>query len=104
MTVRHEVNLGGIARSPPTGQWSGIDHAFSRLKGAQDALRKFALLDQGNGADILSKIFRKSNFGYGRDNTKQKGLDTESVQRWGPKTTGGMDSFGANPASMSGPV
>lgn len=96
-----EVKLPSTATGPArgaAGQFSGIDDAFRR--GAEAALRKYALYDQENAADTLAKLFRTSNFGYGSlDKIEappaRKMTQTEEL-RWG-RGEPGIDRAGADP-------
>jgi hypothetical protein len=89
------------------GRFSGVGHAFDLA--AKAVLKKYALLDEGNGADMLAKLFRRSNFGYGRQPRERKPLLTsqDGGVRWSDSGTGGADlgdAYGIGPSPMSGPV
>lgn len=89
------------------GRFSGLSHAFDTA--AKSVLKKYALLDDGNGADMLAKLFRKSNFGYGRSAPEGRRLMTnqDGGVRWSEASTGGADlgdAYGMGPSPMSGPV
>lgn len=89
------------------GRFSGVGHAFDSA--AKSVLKKYALLDEGNGADMLAKLFRRSNFGYGRAAPPGGRLMTnqDGGVRWSDASTGGADlgdAYGAGPSPLSGPV
>jgi hypothetical protein len=89
------------------GRFSGIEYAFDSA--AKTVLKKYALLDQGNGADMLAKLFRRSNFGYGdsRPNLPRARTNREGMVNWSDSGTGGAnlgDAYGIGPSPMSGPV
>lgn len=96
--------------APPrgaAGQFSGIGHAFDSA--AKAVLKKYALLDDGNGADMLAKLFRRSNFGYGPSAPDRRSPRTsqDGGTRWSDASTGGADlgdAYGLGPSPMSGPV
>ena len=101
---RAEVKLpiGALARGHE-GKFSGIDHVFRTA--AEDVLRKFALYDDQNGAEIMAKIFQRSNFGY----SPERGFDPRRNQgaSWSQRATGGTglgDSYGVGPRPNTGPV
>lgn len=111
---RAEVSFPATPKATPSapargakGQFSGVTHAFNSA--AQSVLKKYALLDGGNGADLLAKLFRHNNFGYGTSAPQRRALRTtlDGGTRWTEASTGGADlgdAYGLGPSPMSGPV
>lgn len=111
---RSEVTLPAAPMKAPgapargaAGRFSGVGHAFDSA--AKAVLKKYALLDDGNGADMLAKLFRKSNFGYGPAAPARRpgATNQEGGVRWSEASTGGADlgdAYGLGPSPMSGPV
>lgn len=90
------------------GRFSGLAHVFSS-DAAQAVLKKYALLDEGNGSEMLAKLFRKSNFGYGKSKAEpwKAMTNAEGSVRWSDTATGGTglaDSYGAGPSPLTSPV
>ena len=113
MTTRTEVTFPATPMKKPNapargtaGRFSGLNPAF---EGAKAALQKYALFDDSNGADMLAKLFRRSNFGYGHETPRRDKARTtnEGGTRWSAGSTGGADlgdQYGMGPSAMSGPV
>lgn len=90
------------------GRFSGLTHAFESAA-ARDVLKKYALLENGNAADMLAKLFGRTNFGYGNDpRPKGRSMSEQGdAARWSEPNTGGTelgDSYGMGPNPLSGPV
>lgn len=80
-----EVRLGAQPRAL-AGRFSGINHAFTQASEA--ALRKYALFDEGNAADLLAKIFRGTNFGYDGPRAERGRNTTLQDFTWGGRSHG----------------
>jgi hypothetical protein len=101
---RVEVKLPHPVRGG-AGRFSGVKDAFRTA--AEDVLKKFALYDDQNGAELMAHLFKTTNFGYGPRENKGRDPRKDQGVSWSKAHTGGSDvgdSYGAGPRPTTGAV